>query len=66
MDNTLCNCLPTEDTATAYEFCPWQVQAMAYVPVQQLETVFGPVAALDNGTLFPELCKPWYGGCCHE
>ena len=33
--------------------------AMAYVPVQQLETVYSPLDALVNGTLFPALCKPF-------
>jgi len=33
--------------------------AMAYVPMQALETVFSPEDALMNGTLFPELYKPF-------
>lgn len=40
--------------------------AMAYVPMQALEKVFTPEDALMNGTLFPELYKPftcyWEGG----
>lgn len=33
--------------------------AMAYVPMQALDTVFAPEDALINGTLFPELFKPF-------
>ncbi len=35
--------------------------AMAYVPFQQLGTVYPAEKALDAGTLFPELDKPFYG-----
>ncbi|MBC8534779.1 spore coat associated protein CotJA [Clostridiales bacterium NSJ-40] len=37
------------------------VVAMAYVPFQQFSKVYTPEKALDNGTLFPELDKPFYG-----
>ncbi|MBQ8537250.1 MAG: spore coat associated protein CotJA [Clostridia bacterium] len=43
--------------------------AMVYIPVQALETVFAPEDALANGTLFPELYKPFRryreGGVIH-
>lgn len=43
--------------------------AMAYVPMQRLNTVFSLDDALENGTLFPELYKPFLGyregGCGH-
>jgi len=35
--------------------------AMAYVPMQQLEETYDPEQALDNGTLFPALNKPFLG-----
>ncbi len=35
---------------------------MAYVPAQQLNTVYDTNKALERGTLFPELDKPWIGG----
>ena len=39
--------------------------AMAYVPWQHLESVYEPDCALKNGTIFPELNKPFLGkrGC---
>lgn len=40
--------------------------AMAYVPWQHFNQVYEPEMALDQGTLFPELDKPFYGsggGC---
>ena len=35
--------------------------AMAYIPFQQLGSVYTAEKALDAGTLFPELDKPFYG-----
>ena len=35
--------------------------AMAYVPMQQFEETYDPEQALDNGTLFPALNKPFLG-----
>lgn len=37
------------------------VPAMAYVPFQQLDRTFAPERALEAGTLFPELDKPFCG-----
>lgn len=37
------------------------VPAMAYVPFQQWEQTYEPERALDAGTLFPVLDKPFYG-----
>ncbi|HJD12849.1 MAG TPA: spore coat associated protein CotJA [Candidatus Ruminococcus avistercoris] len=34
---------------------------MAYVPVQEFHTLFEPCKALNAGTVFPELCKPFCG-----
>ena len=35
--------------------------AIAYVRWQELATVYEPEEALKQGTLFPELDKPFYG-----
>lgn len=40
--------------------------AMAYVPIQEFSTVFDLCEGLKNGTIFPELYKPFLGskgGC---
>lgn len=37
------------------------VPGMAYVPFQQWDKTFEPERALDAGTLFPVLDKPFYG-----
>lgn len=36
--------------------------AMAYVPVQKIRYIYEPDNALMQGTLFPELDKPFLGG----
>lgn len=41
--------------------------AMAYVPFQQeAPKTYPPVQALEAGTVFPELHKPFYGKKCGE
>lgn len=40
------------------------VVTMAYIPVQTDSTVYCPETALQNGTLFPVLDKPFLGGRC--
>ena len=37
------------------------VEAMAYVPFQQYETVYDAMEGFENGTIFPELNKPFLG-----
>lgn len=37
------------------------VEAMAYIPFQQWQTVYSPEKAFNSGTMFPELDKPFYG-----
>lgn len=63
MAATPCACTQTE---TAVQPCADMVVAMAYVPWQQLETVYEPENAFVRGTLFPELDKPLMvgGDCC--
>ncbi len=41
------------------EFLP----VMVYIQSQKLESVFEPESALIHGTLFPEILKPFKGGC---
>lgn len=36
--------------------------AMAYVPFQKFENLYPPEKALDSGTLFSDLDKPFEGG----
>ncbi len=36
-------------------------EAMAYVPYQQYNTVYNAEKGLENGTIFPELDKPFLG-----
>lgn len=40
--------------------------AMAYVPFQRFNDTFNLCTALNTGTIFPDLCKPFCGrrGCC--
>lgn len=38
------------------------VVGMAYVPWQNLTTVYEPHQALEAGTIFPELDKPFWAG----
>ncbi len=40
------------------------VVTMAYVPYQTDMNVYCPEIALQNGTLFPSLDKPFLGGKC--
>ena len=35
--------------------------AMAYVKIQQYDTTFPAAKALQMGTIFPDLCKPFCG-----
>lgn len=63
MGATSCACAQSETTVQP---CADMVVAMAYVPWQQLETVYEPENAFGRGTLFPELDKPLMvgGDCC--
>ncbi len=38
------------------------VVGMAYVPMQVLNTVYEPEMGFRQGTIFPELDKPWLAG----
>ncbi len=59
-----CACADRESPNTL-EACAAMVVAMAYVPWQQLETVYEPEQGFSRGTIFPELDKPlMVGGNC--
>ncbi|MCL6612321.1 MAG: spore coat associated protein CotJA [Peptococcaceae bacterium] len=38
----------------------WEL-ARAYVPIQRFGTTYSPAEALEKGTLFPELWRPYQG-----
>ncbi len=43
-----------------------QVLAMAYIPMQEMASVYEPETGWHRGTIFPELDKPFMAGgrCC--
>lgn len=64
--NAACGCVGADTPRTAEEQCAAMVVAMAYVPWQQLDTVYEPENGYPRGTIFPELDKPlMVGGSCH-
>lgn len=52
------------DTPVTPQECDHMVLAMAYIPVQQFDTLFDIEAGFDSGTIYPELEKPFMGGGC--
>lgn len=56
------------ETISDHPNCTGQVLAMAYVKNQSFDVrkLHKPSAALDNGTLFTELTKPFRGGKCND
>ena len=59
LENVFCDAMLSPDQDQQQ-----QVLAMAYVPWQHLHTVYEPEYALERGTLFPELDKPFLAGGC--
>ena len=55
------NNMETRNFPRRMEHVDHMTPAMAYVPMQRFEQVYDLAAALKNGTLFPELCKPFCG-----
>ncbi|MBQ7038100.1 MAG: spore coat associated protein CotJA [Clostridia bacterium] len=53
----------TENIVTEQN-CDDMVLAMAYVPVQQFNTLFEIEEGFARGTIYPELDKPFMGGGC--
>ncbi len=50
-----------QHTHDYHDSCPGQVLAMAYVPWQHFDQVYDLPMALQTGTIFPELNKPFRG-----
>lgn len=62
-----CGCASSEPAARGACFDNEYVVGMAYVPWQNFSTVYEPDHALEAGTIFPELDKPFLavrGGMC--
>ncbi len=57
-----CPCQPTAYQAEPTADCEKMVLAMSYVPWQHWNTVYEADTAFVQGTLFPELDKPWLAG----
>ena len=53
-DTDFCNPMPNKDTNG--------VLTMAFVNMQPLDTVYSTDLAFKNGTLFPNINKPFFGG----
>lgn len=58
-DGFVCGILPADEGARPIKNA---VLAMAYVPMQELNTVYAEEDALCQGTLFPDLDKPFLTG----
>lgn len=59
---------PMTQTPSVCQLPPEQpmVVGMAYVLMQPFDTIYEPMQALNQGTLFPDLDKPFRpGGMCH-
>lgn len=50
--------MPEMPPAVPYNMVP----TMAYVPLQFYNTVYEPMEGFHQGTIFPELDKPWLVG----
>ena len=59
-------CACAAEPRNTVDACAAMVVAMAYVPWQELETVYEPEKGYPRGTIFPELDKPLMvgGSCC--
>ncbi len=61
----VCGCAVNAQQRSPEEMCADMVVAMAYVPWQQLDTIYEPENGFSRGTIFPELDKPlMVGGTC--
>lgn len=58
--NRQANCCPLPRTVQEHGFTP----VMAYVPIQELTTVYEPYQGFSKGTIFPDLDKPFLKGWC--
>ena len=53
--------IKNQNKSTNKDICDDMVLAMAYVPVQQFGATYDAENGLAEGTIFPELNKPFYG-----
>ncbi len=51
-----CNCKNCRELPEMPEY---PVLANSYVPYQYMDEIFDPAEALENGTVFPELVRPY-------
>ena len=56
------NCINDDFCVPAPENMNGGILTMAFVDMQPLDSVYSPEVAFCNGTLFPCLNKPFYGG----
>ena len=61
--------ISSRTASMAYDNVPYRakdnyVVGMAYVPWQTWMNVYEPCKGLSQGTIFPDLDKPFEGGCC--
>ena len=50
---------PSENICEMFQHLQHLPVTMAYVPDQQMSSVYEPGYALQAGTIFPQLCKPF-------
>lgn len=62
MIHDACPCENVARNAEPAVDCDAMTVAMAYVPWQRWSTVYEPDTAFMQGTLFPDLDKPWLAG----
>ncbi len=55
-------CLNTDYCTPTPRNIPDDVLTMAFINMQPLESVYPPETSFSNGTLFPNINKPFYGG----
>ncbi len=58
---TFCNVASRKNAVVNKNDCDDMVLAMAYVPIQQLGNTYDAENGLCEGTIFPELNKPFIG-----
>ncbi len=61
-ESTVPGCINTDFCVTAPQQKSDGILTMAFVNMQPLDRVYPPETALLNGTLFPDIDKPFFGG----
>ena len=57
-------CINTEFCLPSPENRNDEILTMVFIDMQSLDTVYPPETSFKNGTLFPNIDKPFYGGMC--